>query len=157
MRNFQHVLKGAISWGLLVAASVALVSGCRGGQGDLVSANESPSTAHIAASGFASGAGPWTPPDKCMGGYFEITANNGFATLPVQLVIRAGSTGTSQDQILYSFALGSEEQQVTSVLLRFTSISGSFKAWQDGTVGTFDLTGVYLTVQPSYWLVDMGP
>jgi len=159
VKNLQHVLKRASSLGLLVAASVALISGCGGAGGTALTgmvvtyANESLGTMHITAPGFANGAGPWTPPNECTGTFLEIEADNSTASA-VPLVIRVGSTGTSQDSACFRFTLEPGAKLHTDVLCRFNSTPATFKAWHNDSEGAASLTGVFLTVLPMYWLVN---
>ncbi len=154
MKKRKRFLMGLISLSLITAAA-ALFSGCEVPKTDLfgmvlVSANESLSTRNITGPGFANGAGPWTLPSEGRGTFLELGAANSTAS-SVELVIRVGSTGSSDDGVVFRVALGAGSELYTTVLCRFNEpYPASFKAWHDGA----DLTGVTLTSIPLYWLVD---
>jgi hypothetical protein len=159
VRKLRHVFSRVLSLGLLAGASLVLVMGCGGAGGTeligmvLTYANESLSTMQITAPSFANGAGPWTPPSDCTGTFLEIEADNSTGSA-VLLVIRVGSTGTSSDGVYFRFALDAGAKLHTDILCRFNGPQASIKAWHDGSEGVADLTGIFLTVIPTYWLVN---
>ena len=159
MRNLGCILSRVFSLGLLAGASLAIFLGCSGAAGTeptgmvLVYANESLSTMQITAPGFANGAGPWTAPSDCTGAFLEIEADNSTASA-ILLVIRVGSTGKSSDGVYFRFAVNAGAKLHTDILCRFNGPTGSIKAWHDGSEGVADLTGVFLIVIPTYWLVN---
>jgi hypothetical protein len=150
-------IERAIAVGI-VGAIAGLLCACSqpgGGTSDfsgivLETANQPIKT--ITATGFANGAGPWTAPSNCTGVFMQVIVDNSSAS-PVLIALRAGDTGNSGDDLFLRLTVDASAHLTARYPCPFWYPTTTFKAWQDDLVGASDLTGVSLSVEPTYWLI----